>query len=229
MRNLITGAVAALAVMIANHANAAVVTFSSLTGEGSIFLPPGPYQEGHLEFISASGPLMKGGAPFFPEGSTGPTLANTSSSGVPLFITVAGGSPFPDALSARFNLTSFDISALYLAPGGQLRIDYYDQTGYHPGAPITLDSVAGLQTIPLNLTDVFAAGIVSLGMPSAGYQIDNVNSTLSAVPEPSTWAMMILGFVGVGCIAYRRRQQSIRSYRSLISSQPRLVTSPKLF
>ena len=27
----------------------------------------------------------------------------------------------------------------------------------------------------------------------------------SAVPEPSTWAMMVLGFVGVGFMAYRRR------------------------
>jgi hypothetical protein len=34
--------------------------------------------------------------------------------------------------------------------------------------------------------------------------IDNV----SAVPEPSTWAMMILGFAGVGFMAYRRRNKS---------------------
>jgi hypothetical protein len=25
------------------------------------------------------------------------------------------------------------------------------------------------------------------------------------VPEPSTWAMMILGFMGVGFMAYRRK------------------------
>jgi hypothetical protein len=35
--------------------------------------------------------------------------------------------------------------------------------------------------------------------------IDNVAFNVSAVPEPSTWAMMILGFAGVGFIAYRRR------------------------
>ncbi len=28
----------------------------------------------------------------------------------------------------------------------------------------------------------------------------------SAVPEPSTWAMMILGFAGIGVMAYRRKQ-----------------------
>lgn len=32
--------------------------------------------------------------------------------------------------------------------------------------------------------------------------------TVTAIPEPSTWAMMILGFVGVGFMAYRRRNQT---------------------
>jgi len=27
----------------------------------------------------------------------------------------------------------------------------------------------------------------------------------SAVPEPSTWAMLLLGFAGLGYAAYRRR------------------------
>ena len=31
---------------------------------------------------------------------------------------------------------------------------------------------------------------------------------VSAVPESSTWAMMILGFAGVGCLIYRRRNQA---------------------
>ncbi|MBA2401018.1 MAG: PEP-CTERM sorting domain-containing protein [Bradyrhizobium sp.] len=36
----------------------------------------------------------------------------------------------------------------------------------------------------------------------------NLETSVAAVPEPSTWAMMILGFAGVGFIAYRRRNQS---------------------
>jgi hypothetical protein len=31
---------------------------------------------------------------------------------------------------------------------------------------------------------------------------------VSAVPEPSTWAMMILGFAGIGFMSYRRRYQA---------------------
>jgi PEP-CTERM motif len=34
------------------------------------------------------------------------------------------------------------------------------------------------------------------------------NFTVEAVPEPSTWAMMILGFMGVGFMAYRRKHTS---------------------
>jgi hypothetical protein len=32
------------------------------------------------------------------------------------------------------------------------------------------------------------------------------NALTAAVPEPSTWAMMILGFAGIGFMAYRRKQ-----------------------
>jgi hypothetical protein len=31
---------------------------------------------------------------------------------------------------------------------------------------------------------------------------------VAAVPEPSTWAMMILGFLGVGAMAYRRKSNT---------------------
>jgi PEP-CTERM motif len=31
-------------------------------------------------------------------------------------------------------------------------------------------------------------------------------TAVAAVPEPSTWAMMILGFLGLGFMAYRRKQ-----------------------
>ena len=38
--------------------------------------------------------------------------------------------------------------------------------------------------------------------------IDVTTASVGAVPEPSTWAMMILGFAGVGFMAYRRRNQN---------------------
>jgi hypothetical protein len=38
--------------------------------------------------------------------------------------------------------------------------------------------------------------------------IGNTPTVNAAVPEPSTWAMMILGFAGVGFMAYRRRAKT---------------------
>jgi CHRD domain/PEP-CTERM motif len=35
-----------------------------------------------------------------------------------------------------------------------------------------------------------------------------VRGNIAAIPEPSTWAMMILGFAGIGYVTYRRRKQS---------------------
>ena len=34
--------------------------------------------------------------------------------------------------------------------------------------------------------------------------------SVSAVPEPSTWAMLLLGFAGIGFMAYRRSRQGVR-------------------
>jgi len=51
------------------------------------------------------------------------------------------------------------------------------------------------------------------GAPDSDYddlvvRITLSGGTLTAVPEASTWAMMILGFLGVGFVAYRRRENS---------------------
>jgi hypothetical protein len=49
----------------------------------------------------------------------------------------------------------------------------------------------------------------TIGLNAGGYDVglDNVSiSAMGAVPEPSTWAMMLLGFFGLGFMAYRRKQ-----------------------
>ena len=43
---------------------------------------------------------------------------------------------------------------------------------------------------------------------TAGYGGNLSTSLVAPIPEPSTWAMMILGFAGVGFLAYRRRNQT---------------------
>jgi len=48
-----------------------------------------------------------------------------------------------------------------------------------------------------------------VGYAGVGEYIDAVTWSIdSGVPEPSTWAMMLLGFVGLGFIAYRRTNKA---------------------
>jgi hypothetical protein len=53
--------------------------------------------------------------------------------------------------------------------------------------------------------DVFASVDPTLSVPQ-GYSVF-FSDGVSSVPEPSTWAMMLLGFVGVGFMAYRRKSK----------------------
>lgn len=43
---------------------------------------------------------------------------------------------------------------------------------------------------------------------SSEYVTASSSAVIAAVPEPSTWVMMILGFVGVGLLTYRKRQSA---------------------
>jgi hypothetical protein len=58
-------------------------------------------------------------------------------------------------------------------------------------------------TVTLVAGDVLSFGVNNDGV----YNNDSTgfDATISAVPEPSTWAMMILGFLGVSFAAHRRK------------------------
>jgi uncharacterized protein (TIGR03118 family) len=84
------------------------------------------------------------------------------------------------------------------------------------------DPVTGnyLGTIPINTSSANVGGLWSLAFGSGGangdpntlFFTDGINAeqdglfgSISAVPEPSTWAMMLLGFACVGIITCRRK------------------------
>jgi len=60
-------------------------------------------------------------------------------------------------------------------------------------SPFSVDTVSG--------NDVFEIGPGGFGVGTLA---------VAVVPEPSTWAMMILGFCGVGLMAYRRKTGALR-------------------
>ena len=113
-----------------------------------------------------------------------------------LKLEVTFGSPISTTVSPSALVTGF-ITAI----GGLVYIDFNPQEFNFAGGSFKLDIHDVLLTTTLfNRTDT-----------------DPLTGTLTmtaAVPEPSTWAMMILGFVGVGFLAHRRR----RTHNALAAS-----------
>lgn len=160
--------------------------------------------------IAISDQLAFVGGPFYGSTTTGPLNVIFGGFGVtdPLFLdfndsyngqtftlkvdfTAPAASPDPAYFSA--NLTG----TLNWINGGQLKIDFLGPAQHFTFAGGSFD--LEIQDVTLN------TGFWNHG--DAEFLVGTF-SAVAAVPEPSTWAMMILGFAGVGFVAYRRRNQS---------------------
>jgi hypothetical protein len=117
---------------------------------------------------------------------------------------------FPMTISrtngALFDLVSFDFADIVNSGArstNQLALTYGDgRTEYFSA---TTDGLAGLETLHLNRTGLKSISIAAFSRE--WWQIDNFTvSSSAAVPEPATWAMMIMGFGGIGATLRRRRQ-----------------------
>jgi hypothetical protein len=88
--------------------------------------------------------------------------------------------------------------------GNPEAIQFFDLGNIKPNAQsgFTFTAINGEVMTSLRLLDI-SGNITEF----EHYRID-VAPTVAAVPEPATWAMMLLGFAGVGFMAYRRKRQS---------------------
>jgi hypothetical protein len=58
-----------------------------------------------------------------------------------------------------------------------------------------------------NYGNIYESGVYnSTGLGSTSLLVSDPSLAVAAVPEPSTWAMLILGFAGIGFMRYRRRK-----------------------
>ena len=57
--------------------------------------------------------------------------------------------------------------------------------------------------------DSFFDVFIDVSLPSAGLSKFVGPIPLVAVPEPSTWAMMLIGFAGLGFASYRARRTAV--------------------
>jgi outer membrane lipase/esterase len=133
---------------------------------------------------------------------------DTPNLGLAPAVVAAGGAGLGTFLAASMN------AALAGRLAGEVGVSTFDIFGL--GTSIALHpSVFGFT----NVTDACGAA-VGANCDSYAYW-DGIHPTeaahmviadaflaVAAVPEPSTWAMMILGFAGVGFMIYRRRSQS---------------------
>jgi hypothetical protein len=107
----------------------------------------------------------------------------------------------------------------YTAAGtfvGQITGANFDYLTTDPGtgkAGFLIGADAAQQVALQNLLN--AAGQTGhVGLTASLSDVDSGGDTFTAIniapgiPEPSTWAMMILGFAGVGFLTYRRRNRA---------------------
>ena len=165
---------------------------------------------GDTVFRSVPGPGNVNGSPSVDLVGTADGFGNLAFSGNSVDLDGTTGSGFSPAGELQ--------SVVSLALGTY--VVQFELAGNERGAPTqTVEISIGDQTQSLSptggytletLTFTNASGKLSfkdLGpADQQGALLDNV--TVSAVPEPSTWAMMLIGFAGVGAMTYRRRKQA---------------------
>jgi hypothetical protein len=84
---------------------------------------------------------------------------------------------------------------------------------FAPGVTFSGFEVTDTSTTPVSSVDWFVFAESPRGDAYTGGGNFNNNTvpgfagTVSAVPEPSTWSMMILGFAGLGFMAHRRKSK----------------------
>jgi PEP-CTERM motif len=102
--------------------------------------------------------------------------------------------------TTKFSIQAFTNSSFSTALGSALLL-FTVTTPINPTIPadfLTIANLNGLTAEYLQYTVLASNG------PNPG--LSDINFT-TAVPEPSTWAMMLLGFAGVGLLAYRRKNK----------------------
>lgn len=192
--------------------------------DGSVYPPNG-------------GPITIGGIDFnlagYPGGGTGIVQAaagHSDSYSIP--IGGAGVTTVYTVMNSAFGVAPFTIGSLTFTGSGGASYVYdltegdnirdHATTFYNDSAPnifATKDFGGGdhLDVQKIVLPSIFASQILTNVTFNA---LDNGNgdpflaaittSTVSAVPEPSTWAMLLLGFAGLGFAGYRRGPRAAR-------------------
>jgi hypothetical protein len=137
---------------------------------------------------------------------------NASNSNGGLFVNYGGTTTDLTATAGgTFKFESIGLADVYnQLTGGDVSFSFFGLGGsLISSTTVTLLSgIAGLQTFNFNIAGVERVSFTAISTYGEWVQFDNVavNGVASGVPEPSTWAMMLLGFAGLGYAGYRKRK-----------------------
>jgi hypothetical protein len=124
--------------------------------------------------------------------------------------------------TATLNISAFDVDAssgevdnIYAYDGATAVLlgtlaggnNIWSFTNFNLGANFFDDIANGLQ-VSIGIDQLNRGWFVTLAKSSLSLDDSGLPTPTPGVPEPSTWAMMILGFAGVGFMAYRRRDKT---------------------
>lgn len=132
--------------------------------------------------------------------------ANADPGSATLTSVFGGGTRIDRVDGGLFNLDALDFADYSNdgAAGATLQLTYFD--GVTQGTRVlAFDNLRGLQTADLGLKNLLWFSIEGQA------QFDNFRfgePVSSAVPEPATWAMLILGFTGAGAAIRRQRRRT---------------------
>jgi hypothetical protein len=80
-----------------------------------------------------------------------------------------------------------------------------DSSSTDPTGHAVISSLGG-SVFDIDTVTIFISNDPNIFVGRNSQNVSASITEISAVPEPSTWAMMILGFCGIGFMAYRRKQ-----------------------
>lgn len=208
MIKLVLASAAALALPAAAHA---AVTLSSVTPGTAPYSGPTPTYDFESPAPVSGGLVTTGSVDTIraqPFGSTGNYWT----------VSPADGTPGIMDLSSIGDI--FNISFIWGSVDSYNFIDFLDGNGNvittFSGSDI-FNPANGSQTDPdlnpvvrFDVTGDHVASLTSLRLRATDNAFETDNFAINAVPEPATWAMMLLGFGAIGFGMRRRRADTVR-------------------
>lgn len=197
MRKIVVRAIAAAAVLVLGAATAGVIDFESV--------PVGTYSSVTDQGVTFT---FSGGTGTFdvtPSGSPGWPISGNAL--ISYFQNPDSSSPFKATMAGGFS--SFAIGCgdynqdddechleAYDALGNLLDTDYlYVDPSTYGGGMLSVASASVIDHVLFYETGSYAGAVYW----------DNAEFTAAAVPEPQTWAFMVLGLAGIAGVARRRQ------------------------